>query len=177
MDEKETKDIVEEVATEEVVEDAPTTEEAMEEKQEEVKEEKKEEVVVEEEGEEVEVPAKFKALVEGIETMSVLDLHELVKLLEKKFGVSAAAVAVAGAAAGGDEAAEEKSSFDVELTAAGDQKIAVIKAVKTALGLGLKEAKELVDAAPAVLKKDVKKEEAEALKKEIEEAGGKVELK
>ncbi|MBU1046772.1 50S ribosomal protein L7/L12 [Patescibacteria group bacterium] len=132
---------------------------------------------VKEEGVEVEVPAKFKALVEGIETMSVLDLHELVKLLEKKFGVSAAAVAVAGGAVAGDDAGEEKTSFDVELTAVGDQKIAVIKAVKTALGLGLKEAKELVDAAPTSLKKDMKKEEAEALKKDIEEAGGKVELK
>ncbi len=143
------------------------------EKKEEVKEE-----VKEEEGEEVEIPEKYKVLVDGIEEMSVLDLHELVKLLEKKFSVSAAAVAVAGgAAAGGDDAGEEKTSFDVELTSAGDSKIAVIKAVKSALGLGLKEAKELVDSAPAVLKKDMKKEEAEALKKEVEEAGGKVELK
>ena len=111
--------------------------------------------------------------------MSVLDLHELVKLLEKKFGVSAAAVAVAGggAAGGAVDEAEEKSSFDVELSAAGDQKIAVIKVVKAALGLGLKEAKDLVDSAPAVLKKDLKKEDAENLKKEIEGAGGKAELK
>ena len=110
--------------------------------------------------------------------MSVLDLHELVKLLEKKFGVSAAAVAVAGGAAAGEtEAAEEKSSADVELSSVGDQKIAVIKAVKAALGLGLKEAKELVDSAPVILKKDMKKEDAETFKKEIEEAGGKIELK
>lgn len=130
---------------------------------------------VEEKGEEVEVPAKFKSIVDSIESMSVLDLHELVKLLEKKFGVSAAAVAVAGPAAG--PAAEEKDSFNVELTDAGAQKIAVIKVVKGALGLGLKEAKDLVDGAPAMLKEGMKKEEAEDLKKQVEEAGGKVELK
>ncbi len=136
------------------------------------------EAPVADEATEVEVPAKFKDLVDAIENMSVLDLHELVKLLEKKFGVSAAAVAVVGGAAGaGAEAAEEKTSFDVELTSAGDQKIAVIKAVKGALGLGLKEAKELVDGAPAMLKTGMKKEEAEALKAEVEAAGGKIELK
>jgi large subunit ribosomal protein L7/L12 len=124
----------------------------------------------------VEVPAKFQAIVDGIEKMSVLDLNELVKLLEKKFGVSAAAVAVAGPAVAGP-AAEEKSTMNVHLTAAGDQKIAVIKVVKEALTLGLKEAKDLVDGAPALLKEGMKKEEAEALKKKIEEAGGKVELK
>ncbi|GEM_PF-38782 len=126
----------------------------------------------------VEVPKKFKAIVEGVENLSVLDLNELVKLLEKKFGVSAAAVAIAGS--GGEEAggeAEEKSSYDVELTAVGDQKIAVIKAVKGSLGLGLKEAKDLVDGAPAILKQGMPKEEAEALKAAIEEAGGSVELK
>lgn len=127
--------------------------------------------------EEVEVPAKFKSLVESIEAMTVLELNELVKLLEKKFGVSAAAVAVSGAGAGAGAAAEEKDSFDVQLKSAGDQKIQVIKAVKEALGLGLKEAKDLVDAAPSVLKEGMKKEEAEALKKAIEEAGGQVELK
>lgn len=129
-------------------------------------------------GEDVVIPAKFKTLVESIDTMSVLELHELVKLLEKKFGVSAAAVAVAGpagAAAGAET--EAKTSFNVELTAAGDQKIAVIKVVKAELGLGLKEAKDLVEAAPSMLKEGMKKEEAEALKKKIEEAGGKVELK
>ncbi|MCK4386750.1 MAG: 50S ribosomal protein L7/L12 [Candidatus Pacebacteria bacterium] len=154
---------------EEVKEEKPAEEKVVETKKE-VKKEEKEEVV--------EIPKKFKAIVENIESMSVLDLHELVKLLEKKFGVSAVAVATAGAVAvGGDEAEEEKSSFDIELTAAGDQKIAVIKAIKAVLGLGLKEAKELVDSAPVVLKKDVKKEDAEGFKKEIEEAGGKVELK
>ena len=124
----------------------------------------------------VEVPAKFKDLVATIEKMSVLDLHELVKTLEAKFGVSAAAVAVAGPAVAA-EAAEEKSTFKVELTDAGAQKIAVIKAVKEALALGLKEAKDLVDGVPSVLKEDMKKEEAEALKKAVEAAGGKVTLK
>ena len=127
--------------------------------------------------EEIAVPAKFKSIVEGIETMSVLDLNELVKLLEKKFGVSAAAVAVVAPAGGAGAVAEEKTSFNVELKEAGAQKIAVIKVVKELLGLGLKEAKDLVDAAPSKLKDGMKKEEAEALKKKIEEAGGKVELK
>ena len=119
---------------------------------------------------------KFKDIIEKIDTMSVIDLHELVKTLEAKFGVSAAAVAVAGPAVAGP-AAEEKTSFKVELTDAGAQKIAVIKAVKEVLGLGLKEAKDLVDAAPSVLKEDMKKEDAEKLKKDVEAAGGKVTLK
>lgn len=126
--------------------------------------------------ENVEIPAKFQSIVDSIEKMSVLDLNELVKLLEKKFGVSAAAVAVAAPAAGAS-AAEEKTTMNVHLTSAGEQKIAVIKVVKEALALGLKEAKDLVDAAPALLKDAMKKEDAEALKKKIEEAGGKVELK
>ena len=125
----------------------------------------------------VEVPAKFKKLVEEIETMTVLELHELVKVLEGKFGVSAQAVAVAAPGAGAGEAAEAQDSFTVELTDAGAQKIAVIKAVKDILGLGLKEAKDLVESAPAPLKEGVKKEEAEAMKKKVEEAGGKVTLK
>ncbi len=124
----------------------------------------------------VEVPAKFKSIVEAIEKMSVLDLNELVKLFEAKFGVSAQASAsaapVAAAAAG-----EEKSSFAVHLAAVGEQKIAVIKVVKEVLALGLKEAKDLVDAAPSLLKDGMKKEEAEDFKKKIEAAGGKVELK
>jgi len=128
------------------------------------------------EEEKVEIPAKFKDLVEKVDAMSVLELHELVKLLEKKYGVSAAAVAVAGPAAAAAEV-EEKSSFNVELTAAGDQKIQVIKAVKEVLGLGLKEAKDIVDAAPSMLKEGMKKDEAEALKKKLEEAGAKVTLK
>ncbi len=125
----------------------------------------------------VEVPAKFKNLVETIENMSVLELNELVKLLEKKFGVSAAAVAVAAPGGAPAASAEEKSSFDVELKDAGGNKIAVIKVVKEVLALGLKEAKDLVDAAPSKLKDGMKKEDAEALKKKIEDAGGKVELK
>ncbi len=124
----------------------------------------------------VETPAQFKTVVEAIEKMSVLELHELVKFLEKKFGVSAAAVAVAAPAAAG-AAAEEKSSFNVHLADAGANKISIIKIVKEVLGLGLKEAKDLVDAAPALIKEGVKKEDAEALKKQIEDAGGKVELK
>ncbi|NCU28839.1 MAG: 50S ribosomal protein L7/L12 [Candidatus Moranbacteria bacterium] len=124
----------------------------------------------------VEVPAKFKDIVSKIEEMSVIDLHELVKVLEEKFGVSAAAVAVAGAGAT-PAAVEEKTAFTVELTEAGEQKIAVMKVVKEVLGLGLKEAKDLVDGAPSVLKDGIKKEEAEDFKKKIEEAGGKVTLK
>lgn len=123
-----------------------------------------------------EVPKEFKKIVEEIEKMTVLELHELVKVFEKRFGVSAAAVAVAGPAAAGD-AGEEKTDFAVELTEAGAQKIAVIKVVKEALGLGLKEAKDAVDGAPAVLKEGMKKEDAEALKAKLEEAGAKVTLK
>lgn len=132
--------------------------------------------VVETTSETVEVPAKFKSIVEAIESMSVLDLNELVKLFEKKFGVSAAAVAVAGPAVGA-AAAEEKDEFTVVLASDGGAKIAIMKVVKESLGLGLKEAKDLVDNLPATLKEGIKKEEAEALKKAIEDAGGKVELK
>jgi len=118
---------------------------------------------------------KFKDIIEKIDQMTVLELHELVKVMEEKFGVSAAAVAAAPAAAGA--AAEEKSSFNVELTSAGDQKIPVMKVVKDALGLGLKEAKDLVDGAPVMLKEGMKKAEADELKKKLEEAGAKVTLK
>lgn len=127
------------------------------------------------EGADVEVPEKFKTVVETIETMSVLDLNELVKLLEKKFGVSA--VAAAAPAAGGDAGAEEKSDYTVHLADAGAQKIAVIKVVKEVAGLGLKEAKDLVEGAPADVKAGVKPEEAEEIKAKLEEAGAKVELK
>lgn len=119
---------------------------------------------------------KFKDIIEKIETMSVMDLHELVKALEEKFDVSAAAVAPASAQ-GSSEAKEEKEAFTVALASAGEQKIAVMKIVKEVLGLGLKEAKDLVDSAPATLKDGMKKAEAEELKKKIEEVGGKVELK
>ena len=121
--------------------------------------------------------SKFDSFMTDLEGASVLELNELVKAIEEKFGVSAAAVSAApaaGAAAGG---AEEQSTFNVELTDAGATKIAVIKAVKEALGLGLAEAKGAVDAAPKVIKEGMKKEEADALKKRIEEAGGKVTLK
>ena len=125
----------------------------------------------------VEIPSKFKTLIESVEKMSVIELNELVKVLEKKFGVSAQAVAVAAPAAGAAAAGEEKSTFAVHLASAGAQKIAVIKVVKEVLALGLKEAKDLVDAAPSLLKDGMKKDEAEAFKKQIETAGGKVDLK
>ncbi|MFA5420408.1 MAG: 50S ribosomal protein L7/L12 [Patescibacteria group bacterium] len=129
----------------------------------------------------VEVPAKFESLVSEIEKMSVLDLAELVKILEDKFGVSAAAPAMmmAGGAMPGAaaDAVEEKDSFDIEVTEAGANKIAVIKVVREITEMGLKEAKDLVDAAPKVVREGVKKEEAEELKKKLEEAGAKVTLK
>ena len=166
MADETTQDVVEEtaadVATETVaapVVEAPAAP---------VKEEKKEEAV--------EVPEKFKKIVAEVEAMTVLELHELVKTFDKKFGVSAAAVAVAGPAAG--PAAEEgKSTANVELTDAGANKIAVIKAVKEALALGLKEAKDLVDGVPSMLKENASKEDAAALKAKLEEAGAKVTLK
>lgn len=134
---------------------------------------------VKNDGEEVVVPEKFKSLVGDIEKMSVLDLAELVKILEKKFGVSASAPAMmmAGPAAAAAPV-EEKDSFDVELTDAGANKIAVIKALReVAPELGLKEAKDVADGAPKVIKEGVKKEDAEKMKAKLEEAGGKVTLK
>ncbi len=130
-----------------------------------------------EEKKDVVVPAKFEKLVAEIEKMSVLDLSELVKVLEEKFGVSAAAPMMMGAAPVAAEAAEEKSEFDVELTSAGAQKINVIKAVREITGLGLKEAKDLVDAAPKVIKEKIAKAQAEEVKKKLEEAGATVVLK
>jgi len=134
-----------------------------------------------EEKKEVEVPEKFKALVEQIEKMSVLELSELVKILEEKFGVSSAApMMMAGVPAAGGEAggaAEEKSEFDIELVAAGDAKINVIKIVREITGKGLKDAKDMVDAAPKVIKEKAPKAEAEELKKKLEEAGATVNLK
>ncbi len=123
----------------------------------------------------IEVPAKFADIVKKVEELSILDLNELVKLLEGKWGVSAAAVAASPAA--GAAVVEEKDSFNVVLASAGESKIGVMKVVKEVLGLGLKEAKDLVDAAPSTLKEGMKKAEAEEFKKKIEEAGGKVELK
>ena len=119
-------------------------------------------------------------VVSFIDNMTVLEMSEFVKELEDKYGVTAAAPAavVAAPAAGGSEAAaEEKTEFDVVLTAAGDKKIQVIKEVRTITGLGLKDAKDLVEAAPKAIKEGVKKEEAEEIKKKVEEAGGTVEVK
>lgn len=115
-------------------------------------------------------------IIDAIASMSVMDVVELVKAMEEKFGVSAAAAVVAGPAAGAAAAVEEKTEFDVTLKEIGANKIAVIKAVRTATGLGLKEAKDLVESAPAKVKEALPKEEAEALKKALEEAGAKVEL-
>lgn len=133
-----------------------------------------------EEEKKAEIPAKFEKLVKEIETLSVLELSELVKVLEDHFGVSAAAPAVAMVApAGGDAgaaAADEKSEFDVILKDAGAQKVAVIKAVKDVTGLGLGEAKAVVDGAPKAVKEGVAKDEAEEIKAKLEEAGATVEL-
>ncbi len=118
-------------------------------------------------------------LLEWLDKATALELNEVVKAIEEKFGVSAAAVASAGpaAGAGADAAVDENAAVKVVLASAGEQKIAVMKVVKEVLGLGLKDAKDLVDAAPSTLKEGMKKEEANALKKQIEEAGGKVEFK
>jgi large subunit ribosomal protein L7/L12 len=129
---------------------------------------------------EAEVPEKFKSIVESIEKLSVLELSELVKILEDKFGVSASApmvMAQAGPGAGEVEAAEEKTQFDVELTDPGSNKIAVIKVIRAHTELGLKEAKDMVDNVPKVIKSGIAKDDAEKLKKEFEEAGGKAVLK
>ncbi len=122
--------------------------------------------------------AKFDSFLTELDSYSVLELNDLVKAIEEKFGVSATAVAAAPAAgAGAGEGAEVKDTVTVELTSAGETKIAVMKVVKEVLALGLKEAKDLVDGAPSVLKDGMKKAEAEDLKKKIEEVGGKVTLK
>ncbi len=124
--------------------------------------------------------ADLNKIVEDLSSLTVLEAAELSKLLEEKWGVSAAApvaVAAAPAAGGGDAAAEEKTEFDIELSDAGSNKIAVIKEVRTITGLGLKEAKDLVEGAPKPLKQGVKKEDAEEMKKALEAAGAKVTLK
>lgn len=125
----------------------------------------------------VEVPAKFKALVAEIEKMPVMELSELVKVLEDKFGVSAAAPMMMAGAGAPAAAAEEKTEFDVELSSVGENKIGVIKVVKEVTGLGLKEAKDLVDGAPKMIKEKVKKADADAIKTKIQEVGGVVTLK
>ncbi|HHF6204615.1 TPA: 50S ribosomal protein L7/L12 [Haemophilus influenzae] len=116
-------------------------------------------------------------IIEAIASKTVTEIVELIAAMEEKFGVSAAAAVAAAPAAGGAAAAEEKTEFDVVLKSSGANKVAVIKAVRGATGLGLKEAKDLVESAPANLKEGVSKEEAEALKKELEEAGAEVEVK
>ena len=116
-------------------------------------------------------------ILEAVGAMTVMDLNDLVKAFEEKFGVSAAAVAVAGPAAGGAAAAEEKTEFDVVLTAAGDNKVNVIKVVRAITGLGLKEAKDMVDGAPKTVKEGVSKADAEAMLKQLTEAGAKAEIK
>ena len=117
-------------------------------------------------------------ILEAVSNLTVMELNELVKAFEEKFGVSAAAVAVAaGPAAGGAAAGEAKTEFDVILASAGDQKVGVIKVVRAITGLGLKEAKDLVDGAPKTLKEDVSQAEADDIKKQLEEAGAKVEIK
>ena len=124
----------------------------------------------------VEVPAKFKTLVEQVEKLSVMELAELVKVLEGKFGVSASAPMMMGAAPAA-AAAEEKTEFSVELTSAGASKINVIKVVREVTQIGLKEAKDMVDGAPKIIKENMPKADAEALKKKLEDAGGTVTLK
>ncbi len=171
-DEKETKEVVEETTTEETAAPEAAAEETKEEAAPAAEESNDSGV-----DESVEVPKEFQALVDQVEKMTVLELHELVKVLEKRFGVSASAVAVAGPAAGGDAGGDEQSEFTVVLEEAGAQKIAVIKAVKEACALGLKEAKDMVDGAPADVKAGLKKEDAEELKAKLEEAGAKVSLK
>lgn len=125
----------------------------------------------------VEIPEKFKGLVESIEKLTVMELAELVKLLEDHFGVSAAAPVMMAGGGGAGGGAEEKDDFDVELSDAGGNKIAVIKAVREITGLGLKEAKDMVDSAPKVIKEGAPKAEAEELKSKLEEAGATVKLK
>jgi len=133
-----------------------------------------------EEKKKIEVPEKFKKLVEEIEKMSVMDLAELVKILEEKFGVSPMVPTAVGIPTGvgtAEAPKEEKTTFNVELKSGGSQKIQVIKVIREIIGLGLKEAKDLVEGAPKMLKENVKKEEAEEMKKKFEEAGATVELK
>lgn len=120
---------------------------------------------------------KILAMIEEIKALTVLELNELVKALEEEFGVSAAAAVVAAPAAGGEAAAAEKDSFDVVLAEVGENKMAVIKAVKDITGLGLKESKEFVESAPKAVKEGAAKAEAEEIKTKLEEAGAKVELK
>jgi len=125
----------------------------------------------------MEISAKFKDIIEKVEAMSVLELSDLVKVLEEKFGVSAQAVSVAAAPVAGGDAVEEKSSFNIELKEAGAQKIQVIKVLREALGLGLKDAKDMTDKAPIMVKEGADKKTADELKAKLEAAGAVVTLK
>lgn len=179
-DNKQTEDQVEEQA-EVKVEESTASPEAQEDVKEEPKEEAKEEpkAAKPDAGKETEVPKEFEKIVKQLDEMSALQISKFVKLLEEHWGVSAAAPAVAMAASGGDSgapAADEKSEFDVMLKDAGAQKVAVIKAVKDITGLGLGEAKAVVDGAPKAVKEKAPKEEAEEAKKILEAAGATVEL-
>lgn len=168
----------EEAPAEEVKEEAPAEEVQTQEKKEEVKEEA-EKVEEKKEVDTSKLSDTANKVLDQVSEMTILELAELVKVMEDKFGVSAApvAVAVAGSSAGGDAAQmEEKSSYNVKLVEAGPNKIGAIKAVRAITALGLKEAKDMVEAAPTVIKEDVKKEEAEEMKKQLEEAGAKAEL-
>ena len=128
--------------------------------------------------EHIDIPEKFQDIVKKIESLTVIELAELVKILEEKFGVSAQSIMTTMPAAGeGAQAIEEKTAFDVILSSAGDQKIQVIKVIREVTGLGLKESKDLADSAPKPVKQDIKKEEAEDLKKKLEAAGATAEIK
>ena len=124
----------------------------------------------------IELSANAKDILAKVEKLTLIEMADLIKAMEEKFGVTAAAPVAAGGAAGGEEV-EEKTEFDIELTSCGDKKIAVIKVVKEITGLGLKDAKDMVDAAPKVIKEAVPKAEAEEMKEKIEQAGGGVNLK
>ena len=170
-----------EEAQEEVKEEAPAEETEEEEVKEEAPVEKEEAPVVEEKKEvdTSKLSDTANKVLDQVSEMTVLELAELVKVMEDKFGVSAApaAVAVAGGGAGGDSAqADEKEAYDIKLVEAGANKIGAIKAVRAITALGLKEAKDMVEAAPTMIKEGVKKEEAEEMKKQLEEAGAKAEL-
>jgi len=177
-DETSTEEVKQEVLKEEVKKEE-TPKQKVEDEVPKKEEAPKEKTIADKSDKKVEVPAKFKGLIEDIEKMSIMDLAELVKILEKKFGVSpmVAATPVAGANNNGDTNVEEKSEFNIELKSGGNQKIQVIKVIKEITGKGLKEAKDIVDKAPVVVKENVKKEEAEDIKGKLETAGASVELK
>lgn len=179
-DEKQNEAATKAAENKEEVKEESKSEEVFKEKQEASPDNKQEENLEESDSEkEAEIPEQFKEFVEKIEQMSALELSELVKILESKFGVSAAPQVVAGgggSGGGGEEEAEEKTSFNVELKDAGSQKIQIIKVVRELTGKGLKEAKDVVDGAPVVIKEGTSKEEADQIKQKLEEAGATAEL-